>query len=260
MADNEFQLKIEGEDVTPYTVDIGDLADVLRALRGIVTAISRDIENEPDDILSLVAIGDGSDKLVLCGSPSTLHATRILTKALATNTTHRLPKPCHAHLRNLWKSTFDNGWDACRFVGNISTIGQGAILRSVELFPDALQYRGSTIVYGDCVRVGGEGRKTAQLKLLDGTTLYIKLKTKQLAQEIGKRLYQTVGLSGEAFWAVETNALLEFRADFLTEYSDRNVDGTQRSIVQSLESLAKAAGNRWTDIDPDEFIEEQRRE
>lgn len=261
MADNEFILKIDGPDVSPRTVDIGDLADVLKAVRGAVVAIAASVDKaEPNVSFSLVNIGDGSDELTLHCSPLIVRSARILTKALSTGRVASLPPASHSHLRALWKVTFDNGWDSCSFIGNGSAIGRGDVLSSVELFPDAALYRGYTTLYGRCYRSGGEKYKTAQLRLLDGSSITIQLKTQDLAEAIGKRHFQTVGLSGEAEWSVDGNKLVSFRAECLTEYSDRESDGKESTVIQSLEALAQAAGNRWDNVDPEEFVREQRRD
>lgn len=120
-------------------------------------------------------------------------------------------------------------------------------------------FRGLTVIYGTCIRAGGDCHESAQIKLLDGKHITIRLKSEDLAKEMGKRLYQVVGLYGEATWDSRSQEMTEFRADHLTEYSDRNSDGSERTFVQSLEALARAAGNRCDNIDPDAFVQEQRR-
>jgi|GEM_PF-1816399 len=261
MASNEFILKIEGVDVSPDTVDIGELADVLSLFRSVVVAIADGIGEQSGDVaLSLVDIKDGSDKLTLAASPRSLRATSVFVSALATNAVSSLPISSHKSIRALWKSIHSNGWDQCVFIGNGSAIGKGVISSDIELFPDSSTYRGLTTIYGECIRAGGEQRKSAQLKLLDGRSMSIRVKSKTLAIELGHRLYQVVGLSGEAVWSTKDSEMIEFRADELTPYSDRNADGTKRTFIQSLESLASSAGNRWDGIDPDAFIQEQRRD
>lgn len=261
MAANEFQLKIIGADVTPATVDIGDLAEVLAAVRGAVVAIAENAGKDESEVeLGLVGIAEGSNLLTLVGSPVSLRSTQELTTALASGTVDTLPKKSHPHLRKLWKLTFDNGWDECCFEGNGSHIGSGAIQSSVELFPDKTQYRGCTTLYGECLKAGGETKRSALLRLLDGSRITVRLKTKELAQALGQRLYQTVGLSGEGFWTVSENKLVAFRADSLASYTDRDCKDNQRTVLQALSALARAAGNRWENVDPDEFVHEQRRE
>lgn len=261
MASNEFLLKIEGTDVFPDTVDIGELADVLSYFRSAVVAIADGTSNASGDVaLSLVKIDEGSDKLTLCASPRSLRAVSVLTHALATNSVSELPKSSHKPIRELWKAIRSNGWDRCVFIGNGSQIGSGEISSDVELFPDTSTYRGITTIYGECIRAGGTQRKSAQIKLLDGRTMSIRVKSKDLAIELGHRLYQIVGLSGEATWSSVNSEMEEFRADELTPYNDRNMDGTKRTFIQSLESLASSAGNRWDGVDPDAFVQEQRRD
>ena len=255
MPANTFQLKIEGPDVTPESVDIVDLVKVLTALRSAVELIAKSDQGRGGDVaLSLTGIGEGSDLLTLSGSPIALRSTSRLTVAIANNRFDSLPPAVHQHLRTIWKTTFDNGWTRCQFLANGSQITSTEISEDRELFPDKALFRGRTTVYGECVRVGGDVRKSATLKLLSGGTKTIRLKSKELAKELGSRLYQTVGLNGEAFWSVENRQLEDFRADELTPFRDRDDDAKERTIRQSFEALAAAAGNRWDNVDPDKFV------
>lgn len=255
MPANTFQLKIEGPDVTPESVDIVDLVKVLLALRNAVEVISKSDQGECGDVvLCLIGIAEGSDLLTLSGSPIALRSTSRLTVAIANNRFETLPYASHQHLRAIWKATFDNGWTACRFLANGSQITPTEITEDRELFPDKKLFRGRTTVFGECVRVGGDGRKSATLKLLNGEKKTIRLKSKELAIELGHRLFQTVGLNGEAFWSIDGHQLEDFRADELTPFQDRDADVKERTIRQSIEALANAAGNRWDNVDPDEFV------
>ncbi len=138
MASNEFFFKIDGPDVSPENVDIGELAEALRLVRATIVSIADGLNDSSGDVsLSLVQIADGSDLLTIQGSPLSLRATQILAKSLATNTTSRLPERSHKYIRELWQLIRSNGWDRCAFIGNGSSIGHGEILSENELFPDA---------------------------------------------------------------------------------------------------------------------------
>lgn len=261
MADNEFLLRIVGEDVSPQSVDVDDLTDVIRGFRGAIASIAgEDGHRVFLGLVNVAATASDSETLTLSGSPETLASAQELVRSLASDTTHKLPEKARICLRNIWKSTFRRGWDACEFSGNGSAIGNAAILREKELFPIPGTYRGTTTLYGRCIRAGGERRKTATLKLTNGETLTITLKTTKLAKQLGERLYQVVGLKGEAIWQSSDRSLSDFRADTLTDYTDRDTPLRERSVVEAFDALVIAAGNRWDNVNPDEFVREQRRD
>ena len=264
MAANEFQLQIVGQDVTPQSVVVDDLTEVVRALSGALDAIASDSKaNEDDVLLALVGVegAPGRDKLTLFASRESLESARRLVRSLNAAKQESLPHKARSCLRKIWHVIYRNGWDACEFSSNGSDIGNARITRDNELFPEIGTFRGDTVIYGEVIRAGGEGRRTAKIRLLDGSWLTASLKTKELAQQLGERLYQTVGLKGEAIWQLEKKELQQFRADVLTEYTDRD-DGASspRSITQAFNDLSEAAGNRWDHVDPEEFVREQRRD
>lgn len=263
MATNEFLLRIIGDKVSLHSVDVEELFSLIRGFRGALAAYAASDRKEDDVFLALVGLSDSTnntDTLTLAGSPESLNYATKLVAALSSNRLDWIPERSRQHLKNVWDTIFSNGWDACEFEGNGSHIGHAVIRSERELFPAPLTLRGGTVLYGSCIRAGGESRRTAQLRLLDGSLITIRLKTQDLAKRLGERLYQTVGLRGEAIWSGPNRELAKFRADELTPYTDRDTPEHKRSIVESFEALAKAAGNRWDNVDPDEFIAEQRRD
>jgi hypothetical protein len=263
MAANEFLLQIVGQDVSPQSVDLDDLTVVIRGFIGALTSIAGAANNDII-LLALIDVSGrqlGRDILTLTGSEKSLDSARQLIRSLNAEKQDAIPSGARNNLREIWKTVFRNGWDACEFSGNGSNIGSASIARDKELFPEVGTFRGDTVLYGECVRAGGEGRRTATLKLLNGERLTVRLRTKELAKELGHRLYQTVGLQGEAIWQTANNQIVEFRADALTEYTDRDEGATTpRTTTQAFRDLSEAAGNRWENVDPEEFVKEQRRD
>ncbi len=257
MGERQFELRIKGDGVSPETVDVGDLLDVIAGLRD---ALAETAGPDKDTGLFLIGIEEGSDKLLFEADQPMLEATKRITYALNSHDFSNVPVAAHRHLRQMWKAVFDNGWDSCEFNGNGSGIGNASIKLSNELFPEQKTIRGRTTVYGRCQRVGGEQKKSATIKLLDGTNKSVRLKSKELALQLGKRLYQTIGLEGEGIWNATTLELQEFRADTLSPFRDRSESGEQYTVNDSLKVLSEAAGNRWDNVNADEFVEELRRD
>ncbi len=257
MGERQFELRIKGDDVSPETVDVGDLLAVLAGLRG---ALAETAGPNCDTGLFLIGIEEGSDALLFEADRPMLDAGIRITNALNSADFSNVPLAAHRHLRLIWKTVFDNGWDSCEFTGNGSGIGRASITCSNELFPEQMTVRGRTTVYGVCQRVGGERKKSATLKMLNGVSKSVTLKTKELALQLGKRLYQTIGLEGEGIWNATTLELQDFRADTLSPFRDRSESGEQYTVNDSLKVLSDAAGTRWNNVDADKYVEELRRD
>jgi hypothetical protein len=257
VKEKEFELRIIGEDVSPETVDVSDLLAILTGLRG---ALAETAAAGDETGLFLIDIKEGSDKLVFSAERATLDAARTITYALNSNNFENVPKSARRHLKQIWKTVFENGWDGCEFNGNGSGLGTAWITSSNELFPETKTIRGKTTLFGECQRVGGVHKKTAVIKLLSGESKSVQLKSRELALQLGMRLYQMVGLDGEGIWNSETLDLQEFRADSLSPYRDRNDSGKQLKITDSLQALSDASGNRWDNVNPEKYVEELRRD
>lgn len=121
-------------------------------------------------------------------------------------------------------------------------------------------YKGLTTLYAECTRVGGTRKPSAEVKLLSGERRTIRLSSLGLSQELGNRLYHVVGLDGEAEWDLLTNEMVSFYAERLTEFTDRNSDGTKRTVVQAFDELARASKGRWEKVDPEEYVTNLRRD
>jgi len=147
------------------------------------------------------------------------------------------------------------GWDEPVTPESLVEIGGR---QEEKLSPEKKTLRGKTTLCGVCQRVGGVRKKTAHIRLLSGEIKAVQLKSRELAQQLGIRLYQMVGLEGEGIWNSETLDLQEFRADSLSPYRDRSDSGELFTISDSLKALSDASGNRWDNVSPDEYIEELR--
>ncbi len=246
-----------GDDVSPETVDVGDLLNVLSGLRG---ALAETAGSDSDTGLYLIGIAEGSDSLLFEADQPMLDAATSITTALNQHDFSNVPLAAHRHLRKMWKAVFDNGWDFCELNGNGSGIGSAAITRSIELFPEQKTVFGRTTVFGVCQRVGGEQKKSATIKMINGVSKTVTLKTKELALQLGKRLYQTIGLEGEGIWNAATLELQEFRADTLSPFRDRSESGEHYTVSNSLKVLSEAAGTRWDNVNADEYVEGLRRD
>lgn len=264
MLAQAFHFEVKGEGVEPGSIPLRELIGLMALLQGALTetAKARGLKDEALDY-SLTAVNKGnSSDYQITASPEALANANYLTRAIANrDLLLALPQAARDKVRELWAWTYEHGYDAVAFSSNGSQITP-AIIRADEEPPgERLTYRGTTTVYGVCTRAGGDTHRSATLRLADGKTKTVRLKTKSLAQELGRRLYQTVGLVGEAIWDADSRRIVAFQAESLSPFRDRDPGADRpRSITRSLERLAEAAGGRWDEVDPDEFVRELRRD
>ncbi len=121
-------------------------------------------------------------------------------------------------------------------------------------------YLGLTTIFGICIRAGGDHRASAELKLFNERVIKVRLKSRSLAVEVGKRLYKTIGLEGEAEWSLDSNEILKFTATKLTPYNECRADGTEVTVLDAIRSLSEVSRPRWDNIDPEQFVRDLREE
>lgn len=116
-------------------------------------------------------------------------------------------------------------------------------------------YSGTTTLYAKVLAVGPA---TASVRLHGGNVLWITLAA-GVADALAGRVGQTVGFVGTATWNAETRAVVSFEADRLSPYRDRDPGMDRpRTNIEAFAALAEAAGSRWDDVDPDEFVRDLR--
>jgi len=241
---------IQGKNINPCAVPLARLLEALRYANGAIKAVgAKGTENG----LSLVDVGKGSVRCELSVNEVALNAITRLTGIIASGEMAQLPPKAKSNVQKLWNLAVENNWDGYEFRsngGNLATISSEEDPLSVGVF------KGVTTIYGRCIRAGGES-PSVQLKLLNESTVYATLKSKGMAQELGNRLYETIGLEGVATWS-KSNKLVDFEAEKIAPFHDRDTGhASARTIMESFEELAKSSGDRWNETGS-EFVKELR--
>ena len=132
----------------------------------------------------------------------------------------------------------------------------GKVLASVSP-TDEFEYesrtaRGTTTIYGELLRVGGEDpvahvRDESTWKIVDCRV------NRADAQRLGKRLYSVVGLKGDAVWNFETDELIAFEVTRVLDFRDPRPTEAMKALSEILEPS-------WGDVeDPTVEIMRMRR-
>lgn len=111
---------------------------------------------------------------------------------------------------------------------------------------------GTTTLYGELLRIGGDAPPRARIRFLDGFTKSCAVCSRELAREMARRLYETIGVRGRGKWDVKNMRLREFYIEGLTEYR-------QTSITSAIESLREVTEEHYQSIeDIDAFVADLR--
>jgi hypothetical protein len=260
LSKEQFLIKISGVDVSPDTVRASDLAEFLVHFEKAVleTVLARkDITPEVAEhelIISLVAIEQGSDALTFVLTGEAMSGVSLLSQAHLSHDYSGISPKAQDALHRISTQASKNSWNV-EFVKDERHNIQETIISEDDPVPppNIVTAQGDTTIYGRLMRVGGVSPR-AMLAMPDGSYLYIDL-TETMAVTLAskERLYQDVGIEGTATWRVDTWELMHFKAKRITDYQPH-----KNNLVRSFESLAEVAGDRWKDIDIEQFIAEMR--
>lgn len=121
--------------------------------------------------------------------------------------------------------------------------------------------KGSTSVFGRCVKVGGDKKPSAEIKPPEGTVFKVYLDNQEVAKTLATKLYRDVVLEGEATWKVSASdagdniEMVHFQVTKIVPYDRENVP-----LSCALEELAEASGNAWDNVSPEAYVKNLRQE
>jgi len=252
MARSQFQLRIIGANVSPETVAAGDLAEIIsdfeKAIVGVANARQIEIENEP--AVSLVALAKSSNLLTISVLQSHEPVASSLASAVADDNYDEVPYTAQEALHQLSNRLASRAWGV-EFVEKPELNIKHALISQEKPVPAPRlkTIRGTTTIYGSCIRVGGVTPR-AQIKLLSGESLYIDVE-KPLACELATKLYDDVALEGDATWLMDPVQLQEFSAKRLKPFQ-------KTDTTVAFRELADAAEDVWDEIDAAEYARRVR--
>ncbi|MGI9952322.1 hypothetical protein V3F56_08160 [Moorellaceae bacterium AZ2] len=237
-----FELSLQGEGVYPETTPLSELVEFLSAIEKAIKALTEAEGTDKEElIVGLVEVKRSSTILRFTSNrPSEVRqAWGTIVGALATKNLEQLP----SQAKKLIETSVSYAKKRKASVGFITVPGQPpavCIDPNTEFPTHETKVRGETVLYGLVTRVGGKEPKVG-LSLDNGTFLVCET-SRQLAKQLGSRLYEWVGLSGIAEWDTRDWSITAFEARELIEY-------TAVPITDAIASLARAAGpEAWADV------------
>ena len=261
MTTQTLNLTITGPDARPDRVPMSLLAAVLQHVEQAVkeTAKKHGFALSEGEAGSLVDVRAGSEILEIAlpevAAPAVVHLAAGLSRAQhdPISVLEHVSRPAYAEMETLSKKLAERGWDL-RFEGSgdlsVEPARFGATAPLAAL-PAPPTLRGTTTIYGKCLRVGGATKPRAEVRVLkDDTLLYLNLSI-ELAKELATRLYEEVVLEGQATWNVETWQIESFRVSAIADFRPGK-------LSEAFEDLAQAAKGRWDDVDALDYVKALR--
>jgi len=248
-----FRLDLLGEGVLPETTRASDLADLVAHFEKAIleTAAAQGVELTDESFVSLVGIEPGSNRLTWAVATMVLPAVTAVSGATASGNFDQLPRAAHQALHDISNRAADRHW-LVKFVSDDPTAVPAAEISEdhpIPPPPPVPEVRGTTTLFGRCIRVGGV-RPRAEISLERGGTLFIDV-SESLARKLAQRLYDQVCLDGEASWDAETWSIQSFKATAMADYAPG-------SLVNAFRDLAADADGAFDGLDAQEYVQQCR--
>jgi hypothetical protein len=264
MSKPEFVVRITGDQVSPESIDVRDLFAVLVELRKAMCLAAglddEEVSNHDEAAVSLAGLAPGSANLMLVVSRAALAGAIAISQAAHNGDYSRIPLGAHAALAHVSRHVVRRGWEM-QFLPSPSGPVSPARIGPDREVPDPLAHRlrGTTRVYGQLLRVGGEHPPSVRLRLAGTKEAVTIIVTEQIAKDLGHRLYEQVGLECEASWSPEGLGFAKapspvLRAKRVLPYRPSG------DLEDAFRELAEAAHGRWDSVDVDEYVREMRSE
>ncbi len=242
----------------PENTPLGEFARLIDSLNTIIveTAHACNVELPEDQaIISLIDIEKGSNRLVFSLLPFMWQVLAKITASVEEGDFAALPIKAHNALHDISNQARKQKWDILFSEKQNQSyhIRETEISAQQPIAPPSPQFiKGTTTIFGMCVRVGGKTPKV-DLALPNRSGLIHCETTKEIAIRLSRSLYKNVALYGQAQWDSHTLELVEFKA---TEIANQ----IHHSPVEALEKISELVGDQWKDTNVVDFINKIRSE
>lgn len=255
ITEEYIEIKFVGNDISPSTVALDDLARELTVLKDLLLPIIKEYfpaHSYEKDILGFYDIGNKSLSYryfpkvvrdVILGAYSTL------VLGIGARDLGLLPPETISALTRVSDFNYKYGSQVQFGVSN----GSGADFRPLASFGDEFRkdklkwVRGYTTVYGKLKFIGGD-KPQAKVELSNGSTVLIYL-TEAKAKDIGGLIYSNVKIQGKANWVGPTLRMVSIELDKIVPFDRLNAEETFKLLASDL-------GSKWKNEDIDSYLSE----
>ena len=245
-------IKLTSQGALPKRVRSKDIATIISSFEEIVSLIALEtnssIKIDKDSIiLGLSAVGSGSYEFETNAPELCSNAFSTVANAFHSQNLFSLSSPVRDELKQIVDVVKTRGF--CLLFNSLTVNNASSFLLSPETkIPEITLIRGETVLYGIATRAGGKKPKIQFQPIQNRKKLVLADTSREIAVEVGKRLYQEVALEGIAEWNPEDGEVEKFEAKRLLDYQETKP-------LEAFKILRDKYGDIFSDIDDvDEFI------
>ncbi|MDD5302414.1 MAG: hypothetical protein PHS14_04820 [Elusimicrobia bacterium] len=248
-----FRFRLSGQGISPETVEVSELIEILEAVRDAVTSLMPTYEPETKNgaVFSLVEITKESLGFVFKSSvpKEAEKAVRAVTRAIKSGNLGHIPAGSARGISRIASVTKRK-----RATASFMPARRQTVLAEVtpgSVFTQALEIDGATAtLYGKVEKVGGATPKVT-LRLSKEDMLFSCDASEEIAKDLGKRLYEWVGVEGSVTWRSSDLAAASFRIAKILPYREEN-------LSEGFRELAALIGPTWANLNVMDTLEEIR--
>lgn len=243
-----FNIKIDGENVSPETVPLEDLLATLSTMRDAIVATAVDSGHARKSVfLSLTGITKKCNLLTLVENEPARDGTARVMKAIRYRDMSLVPASARKAISRLYRKAGSKSWTIAVQNGEPE-----AVIDPKQGTPVERYLRGTTSLFVKVIRVGGEvPRVLVQFPNNERRTFSVV--DMEVTKELGGKLYEHLVLHGDAKWMRGSRKLADFKVKRVGRYSSKTANPEQ-----AIKGLSKIMGSRWDDINPDQYLLDER--
>jgi hypothetical protein len=246
------KIVFEGK-ISPSQLSLKELAKLLPCFEDLFLPVifQQNPEFKKDDItISLIGIEEGSCSLSLASPQEKLLITAylLILKAVTEYQLRLLPFKSIQALQEI--IAFANRYESkAHFIPQ--NTNEPELILPEEIKFESHKIKEIRPIRGKIIRVGGK-TPAAQIEVLGGKLLNVKLQNEGLAKRLAEKLYEFVKLEGQVTWNYDTGEIEEYLAiDFVPFEPFKK--------AETIKELAREFGKYFADIeDVDRYVEELR--
>jgi hypothetical protein len=237
------KIVIDGENIHPASMDAAELGKFLISYSSAV----KEIKSESNSFIAIEGIEDNciAIKFKANRSAAVAHLTLI---AFLSGEAVSISETCQKHVKEM--ISFSRVHSATILLPGSRRHKSFTINKDTRLpHRQAMKHRYQTRIYGELVEVGGV---TPNIHLVyRGKKITCRIPTKEMAVELGRRLYDFIGLEGTATVEGGSWEIQEFSVSGILPYS-------HKPGKDPFSKLRELAAPYFNGVDADQYAKELR--
>jgi hypothetical protein len=247
---DRLELKFEGNGIKPNAVKPSEIATLIDSFEKALLSVIKIDNPEIDTDTVLFSFEDIKHESIGLGfsllkndniKPILIASYLSLTQGISNSDYSTLPNAAIKHLKTILKFTQKYKCNA-NFNHNGKTLGTITSNTYIKSSKDNL-LKGFITVFGELIDAGGDN-PNIHLKIANEYSVTISA-DKQKVKELGTRLYEYIGLKGNAKWDAVSSKIIEFKLSEVLDY----VSGNSKESINELREITSGAWDKYNTIE-----------